>query len=155
MRRTILAVDDEQLVLCCLKAFFELEDKHDIVTFTDPHEALEYFYSHDIDVVISDFNMPRMDGVTLLSLVKERDPAVVRILLTGFADKDSAVRAINEAGLFQYIEKPWSNDDLSIIVRNAMERRQLLEMLRESVAHLSVTDGELKGIRQDLLRAFV
>ena len=70
-----------------------------------------------VDMVISDFLMPDMNGLEFLSEVKNLCPDTVRILLTGYADRDNAIRAINEIGLFQYLEKPWDNDHLILIIK--------------------------------------
>ena len=60
-------------------------------------------------------------------------PLVPRVLLTGYADKENAIKAINEVGLYQYIEKPWNNDDLRLIIRNALEKTVLLRQLKEKI----------------------
>ena len=69
----------------------------------------------------------------ILAKVREIKPEIPRIILTGYADKENAIKAINEVGLFQYIEKPWDNDDLKIIIRNGIEKKQLLKKLQEKM----------------------
>jgi DNA-binding NtrC family response regulator len=74
--------------------------------------------------------MPEMDGITFLRPHgRERDPLTTRILLTGYADKENAIRAINEAGLYYYLEKPWNNDHLKLVIRNGIERSALFNEL--------------------------
>jgi serine phosphatase RsbU (regulator of sigma subunit) len=86
-----------------------------------------------IDLVISDFLMPRMNGVEFLKKVRALQPDAPRILLTGFADKENAIRAINEVGLYHYLEKPWKNEDLLLLVRNALQQTALRIQLAQKV----------------------
>jgi DNA-binding NtrC family response regulator len=114
---TIILVDDEEMVLTSLSSFLTLETDYEVHTFTSAKEALDFVEKNDIDIVISDYLMPEMDGITFLGHVRQFKPEVPRIILTGYADKENAIKAINEVGLYQYIEKPWDNDDLLIILR--------------------------------------
>jgi response regulator RpfG family c-di-GMP phosphodiesterase len=75
--------------------------------------------------------------------------------LTGYADKENAIKAINEVGLYQYIEKPWNNEDLRIILRNGVEKKQLLQKLREKMGEVTKAYDELLGIQKEVLKAFV
>ena len=78
-----------------------------------------------------------------------------RILLTGYADKESAIKAINDIGLFQYIEKPWDNTNLLIVLRNALERRFLIKTLQEKITEIDRAQGKLSGLQNDILRTFI
>ena len=98
--------------------------------------------------------MPEMDGINFLARMRELKPDVPRILLTGYADKENAIKAINEVGLFQYIEKPWDNDQLRIILRNGLEKKQLLLQLQGKVAQINKAYADLAGIQQEILKAF-
>lgn len=151
----MVLVDDEQMVLTSLRAFLELETGYQIQTFTSAEQALTYGQDGPVDVVLSDFLMPGMNGIDLLRRFGELQPHAPRILLTGYADKDSAIRAINDVGLFQYIEKPWNNDDLLIILRNALERRFLLKTLQAKIAEIDKAQGRLSGLQEDILRTFI
>jgi len=82
-------------------------------------------------------------------------PLVTRILLTGYADKENAIRAINEAGLYHYFEKPWSNDQLRIVIRNGVERSTLFQELEARVSELESANQDLNDIRRRLIRALV
>jgi len=127
---TILLVDDEETVLTSLKAVFTLETDYEIVTFTSPVKALQAIAEIPIDLVIADYLMPEINGIDFLLEFKEIYPDATRILLTAYADKQNAIRAINELGLYQYIEKPWKNEDLLVTVRNGLERRELVSDLQ-------------------------
>ena len=99
--------------------------------------------------------MPHMDGIELLAQIKALQPEATRILLTGYADKESAIRAINQVGLFQYLEKPWDNDQLLLAIRNGLEKRFLIKRLRETISELDEAHGGLKEVQKKLLEAFI
>ncbi len=102
---TIVIVDDEEMVLTSLNSFLALETDYTVKTFTSAKEALDFIAKEAIDLVMSDYLMPEMDGISFLAEVKKLRPEVPRIILTGYADKENAIKAINNVGLFQYIEK--------------------------------------------------
>jgi DNA-binding NtrC family response regulator len=105
--------------------------------------------------VISDYLMPEMDGITFLAKVRDLHPEAPRIILTGYADKENAIKGINEVGLYQYIEKPWDNDELRLIIRNALEKRELVAKLKTKIDEINRAYGELQGIQQEILKTFV
>jgi len=152
--QTIVIVDDEELVVTSLQTFLDLETPYRTVTFTSAQVALQHIQDHDVDLVISDYLMPEMDGITFLSQVRELKPDVPRIILTGYADKENAIKAINQVGLFQYIEKPWENEDLRVIVRNGLEKMQLLKKLQVKINEITQAHAELQTLNQEIVRAF-
>ena len=152
--QTIVIVDDEELVVTSLQTFLDLETPYRTVTFTSAKVALQHIQEHDVDLVISDYLMPEMDGITFLSQVRELKPDVPRIILTGYADKENAIKAINQVGLFQYIEKPWENEDLRVIVRNGLEKMQLLKKLQMKINEITQAHAELQTLNQEIVRAF-
>lgn len=105
--------------------------------------------------MISDYLMPDMDGIRFLGEVKRLRPDVTRIILTGYADKENAIKAINDIGIYQYIEKPWDNEDLNIIIRNGLEKKLLMEQLQEKIDQINRAYGELQAIQQEVLKTFV
>jgi len=140
---TILLVDDEDMVLTSIRSFLAIETDYHVLAYTSPRKALEDLDHQLIDLVISDYLMPEMDGITFLSRVKEKYPHAPRILLTGYADKENAIKAINDVGLYQYIEKPWNNDDLHLIIRNGLEKTILLKRLAEKISEVEKAQQEL------------
>ncbi len=152
---TIVLVDDEEMVLTSLSSFFMLETDYRIEVFTRAAEALKFIEKNDVDLVISDYLMPEMDGITFLTKVRELKPEVPRIILTGYADKENAIKAINEVGLFQYIEKPWDNEDIRLIVRNGLEKKKLMQRLQEKISEINKAYDELQGLQIDILKTFV
>jgi len=151
----IVLVDDEEIVLSSLNSFLMLETEYEHISFTSAKKALEFIEKNEVDLVISDYLMPEMDGITLLAKVRELQPEVPRIILTGYADKENAIKAINEVGLFQYIEKPWDNDDLLLIIRNGLEKQQLMKKLREKIIEINDAYGELENLHKEIVKAFV
>ena len=129
-KSTIVIVDDEEMVLTSINSFLDLETEYNVVSFTSAKEALVFIEKNDTDLIISDYLMPEMDGISFLAEAKQIKPEVPRIILTGYADKENAIKAINEVGLFQYIEKPWNNDDLLLIIRNGLEKHTLIKKLQ-------------------------
>lgn len=146
----IVVVDDEKIVTSAFKTLLKVEGFSDAHFFNDPEEAVDFLKNNTPDLVISDFLMPKMNGLEFLSEVKKMYPEVSKILLTGYADKENAIRAINEIGLYRYIEKPWNNDDLIINIRNGIERSYLLSELRKKIAELEEAKGELEKYSHNL-----
>ena len=151
----IVLVDDEDMVLTSLKSFLDLETDYEVLTFNSVNKALDHIANNEIDLVISDYLMPEMDGIKFLARVREIKPEVPRIILTGYADKENAIKAINEVGLFQYIEKPWDNDDILIIIRNGLEKQRLLRRLQEKMSEINRAHSDLLGLQNEILKAFV
>jgi putative two-component system response regulator len=152
---TVLIVDDEPMVATALRSFLQLETSYRVLTYTSPLDALEVVAGERVHVIIADFMMPELDGIQFLNRCREVKPLVTRILLTGYADKENAIRAINEAGLYYYLEKPWSNDQLRIIIRNGVERSALFNELDARVSALESANHDLHDIRRRLIQAFV
>lgn len=151
----LVIVDDEEMVLTSIVSFLRLETSYDVSTFTRASAALDHVEHNDVDLVISDFLMPEMDGLQFLRRVRDLRPQVPRVILTGYADKENAIKAINEVGLFQYIEKPWNNDELRLVIRNGVEKKQLMSQLEQKVAQINAAYAELQTIQEDILKSFV
>lgn len=141
----VLLVDDEPSVLSALKRVFR--PKHYRTLCAESGEAaLDLLAAGEVDLIVSDMRMPRMSGAELLTRVGERQPDTMRILLTGYSEIDSAVRAINEAGIYRYLTKPWDDHDLLLTVEQALEQQRL----RRETARLDA----LTRKQNDALRAF-
>jgi len=151
----VMIVDDEEMVITSVRAFLRLETDYHIFGFSNPEDAAKFLETNPVDVVVSDYLMPRMNGLQLLTKAKEYQPESARVLLTGHADKQSAIQAINDVGLYQYIEKPWDNQQLLLVIQSAIERTTLLRSLREKIIALDAAHSNLKEIQAKLLRAFL
>ncbi len=121
-KHTVLIVDDEENNLQLLKRTFR--GKYNILTATNGVEALEVVNQHgnEISLIVSDQKMPIMEGTDFLKRVKETNPQIVKILLTGHVDTDILVSAINDCELFQYILKPFEPEELKIAVESGIEK---------------------------------
>ena len=150
----LVVVDDEDMVLTSIRSFLALETEYDVATFTSAKDALAFIEESGADLVISDYLMPEMDGISFLAHVREVNPEIPRIILTGYADKENAIKAINEVGLFQYIEKPWDNDNLRIVIRNGLEKKKLMSSLQEKIEQINKAYSELQSIQQEVLKTF-
>jgi DNA-binding NtrC family response regulator len=126
----VLLIDDEPMATRTLLGVIELEPSFEAVAFNSPDDALAHLADHPMEVIVSDFIMPGKSGLDVLMEARRLQPETSRILLTGYADKASAIESINKIGLFQYIEKPWDNASLLLVLRNAIERTRLLRHVR-------------------------
>lgn len=151
----LVIVDDEEMVLTSIRSFLMLETEYDVHAFLSAKEALAHIRENDVDLVISDYLMPEMDGIHFLGEVKAVKPDITRIILTGYADKENAIKAINDVGLFQYIEKPWDNEDLRIIIRNGLDKKKLMQLLQDKIEQINKAYSELQTIQQEVLKTFV
>lgn len=154
VQNTVMVVDDEVMVIDALRSFLELETSYRVLSYTSARAALEALQTEAVDVIVADFMMPEMDGITFLKAARDSCPLTSRVLLTGYADKENAIRAINDAGLYYYLEKPWNNDHLRLVIRNGIERSSLFNELDSRVAALESAHMELHGVRRRLLQAF-
>ena len=151
----LLIVDDEEMVLTSLRSFLTLETEYEVRTFSSVTEALEAVKAQTIDLVVSDYLMPGMTGIDFLLEVKKLQPYATRILLTGYADKENAIKAINEVGLYQYVEKPWDNNELRLIIQNGLERRFLMEKLEQKISEVQQVQQNLQDIQAQIIKAFM
>ncbi len=151
----VLIVDDEDMVITSIRAFLQLETEYRITGLTSPAEAVKFLETNPVEVIVSDYLMPKLTGLQFLAKAKELQPEAARVLLTGHADKQSAIQAINDVGLFQYIEKPWDNQQLLLVIQSAIERTSLLRTLRSKIGELDEAHSNLKDVQSRLLRAFL
>jgi FixJ family two-component response regulator len=122
-RPKIICVDDEPQVLEGLKD--RLRRHYDVVTTTNGFEALKLLADDDVPVVISDMRMPMIDGARFLTLAREHAPNTVRMVLTGQADVESAIQAVNGGQVFRFLVKPCAQEDLLASLDAAVELHRL------------------------------
>ncbi|OGL46453.1 MAG: hypothetical protein A2161_02440 [Candidatus Schekmanbacteria bacterium RBG_13_48_7] len=122
----ILLVDDEPSILNALYRTLQKE-KYQIMMANSGEEALNILGETTIHLIISDQKMPGLTGVDFFKIVKEKHPEIIRILLTGCSDLESAISAINYGNIYKYIAKPWDNQDLKITIQHGLEHFQLIE----------------------------
>jgi YesN/AraC family two-component response regulator len=151
-KHTILIVDDEEMIL---KSIFRVlrNDNYQILTAQSGEEGLAVLKQYDVHLVISDQKMPGMNGLDFLKRVKSDYPQILTIMLTGQAELEIAMDAINEAGVYKFILKPWNDHDLKFTVRRALEaleliceRDSLLQQVKVQDAFLQDLEKEFPGI---------
>ncbi|MGQ0799964.1 MAG: response regulator [Pseudomarimonas sp.] len=121
--KRVMIVDDERPVLNALERVLRRNftpQQLSIELCTDPSRALQRLLEERFDVLVSDYRMPRMDGVTLLSRARELDPNTVRLMLSAAADFGTVLAAVNRAEVFRFIPKPWSESQLLADLRAAL-----------------------------------
>ena len=123
---TLLFVDDEENVLKALKRVF-MEENYILLIAGNADQALELIERENIQLVISDFKMPGMHGVDLLREIKKRKPNIIRIMLTGHADVQAVMGAVNEGAVYKFITKPWNDEDLRLSVSLALQQYVLVK----------------------------
>ena len=149
----ILIVDDELEGLKALKATFERNKQFrcEVATATNGDGATRLLEDQVFDLVLSDYKMPGMDGIELLTYVREKSPDTLRILITAYSDLRVAVRAINRAEINNYMEKPWSNQELVSVAHAALQRKSERDAL-EKAEYDSVDDAlvALRELQRDM-----
>jgi two-component system probable response regulator PhcQ len=154
----LLIVDDEPNVLNALRRMCLNRDAApaiadpDVTIFTSPVEALEYLRDHPVDLVISDFRMPEMDGASFLTQVRELQPYSARIIISAYTDIDGIMRAINDAGIFQFVSKPWNDHDLKTAIVQVLAHRALLVENHELANEIRRQRGQISLQQQELDR---
>lgn len=128
-RYRLLIVDDEPGIVRALNRVFRQEN-YEVVTAGSGEEGLQRMAEGSFHLVISDFMMPGMDGARFLREVKQRSPETIRIMLTGHANTDAVMGAINEGAVYKFILKPWNDDDLRVTVALALEQYDLISRNR-------------------------
>lgn len=145
----ILIVDDETKVLSAIQRTLRKEP-YTVLTADSGGEGLKMLEARDINLVVSDYNMPMMNGLEFLQSVRSLYPHILTIMLTGQAELEIAVQAINEAGVYKFIQKPWNNEDLRITLLRALESIDLASERDRLVQKVKSRDA----ILQDLEKKF-
>ncbi len=119
----VLYLDDEENNLIAFKALFRRE--FDVFTTTSPQEAVAYLNANVVPIILSDQKMPELSGVEFFELTLNDFPNAVRILVTGYADIEAVIDAINRGQVYRYVAKPWNENDLRVCLLNAAERYEM------------------------------
>lgn len=140
----LLCVDDEPHIVAALKRLFRSHG-YPALTATSAEEALALLASEAVDIVFSDMRMPGMDGNQFLEVVQERWPDTARVLLTGYADVQSAVASINRGGVYRYLTKPWDEVEILATVRQILAHQALR---RERDRLQALTQAQNQALRE-------
>lgn len=143
-KKTILCVDDEEGIVEALYDTF-MDTGFKVKTALGGEEALEIFDREDIALVISDQRMPGMEGTELLAKINSRKPYCKKILLTGYADINATVDAINKGSVDRYFSKPWDDDELIEAVKHLMKMYDFDAMMNRALSDRKGIDARLNA----------
>jgi len=138
-----MIVDDEVNILRSLERILSTMKEWEIITCHSAVEALDIAQAEEFDLFISDYRMPDINGVDFLVLTKQNNPHSMRLILSGQADFDSLVGAINQAEIYRFINKPVQANDLITIVKQALQFHQLLQENRQLAEQVRNQQNEL------------
>jgi len=147
MNHGILLVDDEPNVLSALQRAL-LDEPYDILTATSGEKGLECLEKNQVKIIVSDERMPGMGGAEFLSQVKEKYPSVIRIMLTGHASVESTMKAVNSGEIYRFFTKPWSDTELILALRSALEKYDLEAENRRLLKTVVRQSQELKDMER-------
>jgi DNA-binding NtrC family response regulator len=157
----ILIVDDEDGILKSLRRLLAATPctaggktyALKIDTFDDPHAALEHAFGIRYDLVMSDYRMPGMDGVAFLKAFREIQPEAARLILSGYADLNGLIAAINEAGILRFIAKPWNDYELVTTIAQSLayqelqiETQRIADLARAESGQISAEEYERRRL---------
>lgn len=152
VENSVLIVDDEPSIVAAIKRVL-MDDQYRIFSAGNAAEALELLKKQPIHVVISDEKMPGMQGAEFLALVRRQFPDIVRIMLTGHANMNAAMKAINECEIYRFLLKPWDDMELRLTVQSAAdkynledENRRLLKIIKHQALDIKLLEREFPEI---------
>ena len=149
-RNVVLFVDDEQHILNAIRRA-TLEESFDTVFAGSGATALQALEQQEISVIVTDMRMPVMDGLTLLKIVREKYPSIVRIVLSGYTQLSQVLSSINQGEIFQFIAKPWQmEEELLWTIRRATERYNMVTERNNLQASLTQKNAAYVHILQEM-----
>jgi DNA-binding NtrC family response regulator len=144
---TVLIVDDEANVLRSLERTLRNEE-YAMLTAGSAAEALDILETTPVDLIISDLGMPGMNGLELLKIVKEKYPAIARIVLTAQADTPTVLRAINEGEVYRFFTKPWDNEELKVSIQQTLKHFDFLRAAYKMMCRLKEQDRLIQDLEK-------
>ncbi len=145
MKDSILLVDDEQSVISALKRVL-LEESFEIFTANSGTEGLDIMKNNRIKLIVSDERMPGMSGTEFLTTVKNLFPSTIRIMLTGHANIQAAMSAVNSGEIYRFFAKPWNDIEIKLSIKSAIDKFNLEEENRRLLKTIKRQAGELKEL---------
>ena len=140
---TLLVVDDETAITASIAD--QLRKRYRILTANCAQEVFSLLEANDIAVILADQRMPGATGAEILAQVAADCPDTTRILITGYADIDAVIQAVNQGKIYHYLTKPWQPTELEAVVDRAFERNRLLRERRELIEELRRANTELEA----------
>ena len=147
----IQLLDDEQHILSALQRV--LRPHHwEVHAFSNGQQALQALTEHEYAVIVSDYKMPNLDGVTYLQFAKQRQPKAVRMVLSAHGDRQSMMQAINRAEIYRFLSKPWEDYEIETALKAAIDLYLLGEENQRLLAQVRSQQSTLQRQEQELLR---
>ncbi len=147
----IQLVDDEPNILSALKRLLR-PNGWEIHTYDNVEAALGGLMEHNYAVIISDYQMPTADGVTYLQFAKQRQPNAVRLVLSAYGDRNSMIKAINQAEVYRYLSKPWDDYEVVAAIKSAIDIYELKSENQRLLDEVTAQRQMIKAREQELLR---
>ena len=148
-KHNILIVDDEENILNSLTRSLK-RDGYRIIRSLSAERALPILEAQPVTVVISDYKMPSMNGIEFLSLVRQKHPEIIRIMLTGFADIESIIASINKGEVYRFITKPWDDEELRFVIQDAVRHYEIIEENKRLQKLTQLQNKELRDLNAKL-----
>lgn len=160
----IMLVDDEESILKALRRLLAVTPiacggaayRVQVEAFSDPEAALARAREVAFTVVLSDYRMPVMDGVAFLKALRALQPDAVRLILSGYADLNGLIAAINEAAIWRFLSKPWNDYELVVTLAQAIafhdlqcENQRLADLARVERGQLTLEEAELRRLEAE------
>jgi two-component system probable response regulator PhcQ len=146
--RKLLIVDDEENVCRALRRTLRKEG-YELFFASQPSEALELLKTTKVDLVLSDHLMPNMTGLEFLKVVHDRHPDCLRLMLTGHADMQTAIDAINQGEIYRFLTKPWDDTELKVTLHLAFEQLDLMRENRRLMATVRRQHDLIKTLERE------
>lgn len=141
----VLFVDDEKNIQSAVKRLLRRES-YDVVIVGSGKEALEVLEKRPVDLILTDHRMPGMTGAQLLREVRLRWPETIRMILSGYAEVNAIIAAINEGEIYKYLTKPWNDEEIKLDIRRALEQRKLEAENERLTCEIKKQNDELRGL---------
>lgn len=138
----LLIIDDEIEITKSIARQFR--KKYKVFSATSASEGMTIMEKEHVQVILSDQRMPDMSGVDFFSIIKDKYPDALKLLITGYSDIEAVIGAINEGQIFRYVTKPWNPDELESIVREAFEKYELITNNRRLMLSLQESNIRLE-----------
>lgn len=147
----IQLVDDEVNILSALRRLLKPEG-WEVHTYDNVEAALGGLLENDYAVIVSDYQMPSADGVTYLQFAKQRQPDAMRLVLSAHGDRNSMIKAINQAEVYRFLSKPWDDYEVVAAIRSAIDLYKLKVENRRLRQEVDSQKAMLRAREQELLR---